>query len=288
MTVRQALDAVFQQEGINFVLTNRIPRRLATRFMGWFSRIEHPVVRSASIAVLQLFAGDLHLEEARTTSFASMHDCFIRELKPGARPIDGGSNTLVSPCDAIVGASGRIVDGRLIQAKGFWYTLDELVADRRLADRYREGTYATLRLTASMYHRFHAPSDCDVESVHHIPGDTWNVNPVALKRVPRLFCRNERVVINARLHDTNEPITLVAVGAILVASIRLSFLDLAADDRSGPRIVRCRASFRRGEEMGYFEHGSTILVFGSRQLGLAPAVREGERMRMGEPLFVHS
>ena len=107
MTIRAQILKVFQQEDLNFLLTNRIPRRLATQFMGWFSRIEQPVVRDLSIAVWRLFS-DLDLAEAKTTQFSSLHDCFVRELKEGARPIERGRDVLVSPCDAIVGACGAI------------------------------------------------------------------------------------------------------------------------------------------------------------------------------------
>src|SRR5271154_4795224 len=101
MTVRSSLVHFFQQEDINFLLTNRVPGRLLTQFMCWFSRIEHPVVRGASMRIWTLFA-DLDLGEANKTQFRSMHDCFIRELKAGARPIDPDPAGLVSPCDAIV------------------------------------------------------------------------------------------------------------------------------------------------------------------------------------------
>jgi len=94
-----------QQEDINFLLTNRIPRRLVTRFVGWLSRIEQPLVRDVSIAVWRLFS-DLDLSEAKKTSFRSLHDCFVRELKDGARPVDPDLAVMVSPCDAIVGACG--------------------------------------------------------------------------------------------------------------------------------------------------------------------------------------
>src|SRR5262249_36013128 len=140
---------------------------------------------------------------------------FIRELKPGARAIDATPGLLVSPCDAIVGAFGRVRDGELIQAKGFRYTLEELVGDAGLAARHRDGTFVTLRLTSSMYHRFHAPCDCAVRRVQHIPGDVWNVNPIALRRVPRLFCRNERAVVETAIPGSAEAVTLVAVGAVL-------------------------------------------------------------------------
>src|SRR5215470_18279817 len=107
MTIRSAIAKVCQQEDVNFLLTNRIPRRLVTRFMGWFSRIEQPLVRDLSIAVWRFFS-DLDLSEAKKARFKSMHDCFTRELKAGARPIDADPAVLVSPCDAIVGASGAI------------------------------------------------------------------------------------------------------------------------------------------------------------------------------------
>src|SRR3981189_2176110 len=107
MTLRTKMLRVFEQEDVNFLLTNRIPRRLLTRFMGWFSKIEQPLVRDASIALWRLFS-DLDLSEARRRSFKSMHECFTRELKEGARPADPDPDTVVSPCDAIVGAHGRI------------------------------------------------------------------------------------------------------------------------------------------------------------------------------------
>ena len=226
------LDRIFQQEDINFLLTNRIPRRQLTRLMGWFSSVEQPLVRDLSIAIWRLFAGDLQLHEARKSRFSSLHDCFIRELKDGARPVDARPGVLISPCDAIVGACGCVDGTTLIQAKGFDYTLDDLVADAALVERYRDGTYVTLRLTSSMYHRFHAPDDCDVNEVQYISGDTWNVNPIALRRVARLFCKNERAVVPISLRGSGESVTLVAIGAILVASIRLNFLECSAQPGS--------------------------------------------------------
>ena len=121
MTVRSQLMRLIEQEDINFLLTNRIPRRLATQFIGWFSRIEQPIIRDLSIGVWRQFSG-LDLREAKRTQFRSMHDCFTRELKDGARPIDARSDILVSPCDAIVGACGEIAGTELYQAKGFPYT----------------------------------------------------------------------------------------------------------------------------------------------------------------------
>jgi phosphatidylserine decarboxylase len=285
MTIRSEFLKILQQEDLNFLLTNRIPRRLATRFMGWFSRIEQPLVRDASIGIWRFFSG-LDLREAKAARFRSMHDCFIRELKDGARPVERDPAVLVSPCDAIVGASGTIAGTVLLQIKGFPYTLQDLLADSELVNTYRDGRYVTLRLTSSMYHRFHAPHDCRVEQLTYISGDTWNVNPIALKRVEKLFCKNERAVLGCRLAAGGHVVTLVPVAAVLVASIQLRFLDVPLDlAYRGPNLIPCDARFAKGEEMGWFEHGSTIVVLAPDGFSLGENVREGSTIRMGQPLM---
>ena len=124
MTLRTQMLRLFEQEDLNFLLTNRIPRRLATLFVGWFSKIEQPLVRDLSIGLWRMFSG-LDLSEAKTSEFRSMHDCFTRELKDGARTVDRDPGVLVSPCDAIVGACGTIAGTDLYQVKGFPYSLRE-------------------------------------------------------------------------------------------------------------------------------------------------------------------
>ena len=148
------------------------------------------------------------------------------------------------------------------------------------------GTYVTLRLTSSMYHRFHAPYDCRIEQVTYISGDTWNVNPIALKRIEKLFCKNERAVIEMRLADGNEAVALVPVAAILVASIQLRFLNGPVHLRErGPNAIPCNAEMRKGEEMGWFEHGSTIIVLAPRRFQLADAAKSGCTIKTGQPLM---
>ena len=285
MTVKAQILKVFQQEDVNFLLTNRIPRRLATQFMGWFSRIEQPLVRDLSIAAWRLFS-DLDLREARKAQFESLHDCFIRELKDGVRPIERSNEILVSPCDAIVGACGTIGGTTLFQAKGFPYTLEDLLCERGLVENYRNGSYATLRLKSSMYHRFHAPHDGCIEQIRYISGDTWNVNPIALKRIERLFCKNERAVVRLRLSANGQCATLVAVAAILVASIRLHCLDAALNQNyEGRSVIECHDSVHKGDELGWFEHGSTIIVFAPEGFALCDNIRDGAAIRMGEPLM---
>ena len=276
---------LFQHEDINFLLTNRIPRQALTRFMGWFSKIEQPLVREASLAFWKSFA-DLDLGEAKKQDFTSLHDCFIRELKDSARPIDEDLSVINSPCDAIVGACGPIEGSRVFQAKGFPYTLEELIGDAATIDLVRDGCYATLRITSSMYHRFHAPYACRVERVTYFSGDTWNVNPIALARVEKLFCKNERAAIVTRLEPGGYPLVLVPVAAVLVASIRLHFLDVLLNLRyRGKNEFACNALFGKGQEMGWFEHGSTILVFAPRGFKLCEGIDAGKPVRVGERLM---
>lgn len=282
--LQRARDRLLLQEDLNFLLTNRIPRQAATHLMGWYSRIRSPALTRLSIGLWRCFT-DLDLGDAKKARFDSLHDCFTRELKPGARPIDRRPGVLTSPCDAIVGATGTVRAGSVLQAKGFPYCLAELFGGVERAQAFEGGRYLTLRLTSAMYHRFHAPCDATLEHVTYISGDTWNVNPIALKRVERLFCRNERALLALRLPG-GEPLAIVAVAAVLVASIRLHALDVRLNLRwRGPNEMPCNHPLRQGEEMGWFEHGSTLIVFVPPGFELAPGVEEGRRLRMGQALL---
>ena len=285
MSLRSAIMRVAAQEDLNFLLTNRIPRLALTRFMGWFSKLENPAVAAVSIALWRLVC-DVDLTDSQQTRFRSLHEAFIRPLRPGARLIDPDPAVLTSPCDAIVGAFGRVTEGQALQIKGFPYALAELLGDEAEADEFADGWFVTLRLTAGMYHRFHAPSDLTVGQVRYISGDTWNVNPIALKRIERLFCRNERAPITARLERDDTRIALVPVAAVLVASIRLPFLDPARTVRRlGEAAHPCDAGFRKGDEMGWFEHGSTIVVLAPPECRPVDGLSEGTSIRMGQPLL---
>ncbi len=289
MRIRTWLHQLLNQEDLNFLLTNRLPRQALTRFMGWFSKIEQPWVRDASIATWKFFS-DLDLTEAKKSQFTSMHDCFTRELKDGARSIDPNPSVMASPVDGIIGAYGRIEGTKVFQAKGFPYTLQDLLGEEANWTDWQDGSYVTIRLTSSMYHRFHAPYDCKVERVQYFSGDTWNVNPIALKRVEKLFCKNERAFIRTTLTGNgpcaNQRVALVPVAAILVASIRLHFLDVLFHLKyAGPKAIACDAPFVKGQEMGWFQHGSTVILLAPKGFSLSEGLREGSNVKMGQALM---
>lgn len=281
-----ALRRLLQQEDLNFLLTNRVPRIALTRLMGRLSRIDNRHWTKLSIALWRLFT-DLDLSEARESQFNSLHDCFTRALRDGARPLDARAEVLISPCDGIVGACGAVAGTQVFQAKGFPYQTQDLFGPTHDSADFRDGTYVTLRLTSAMYHRFHAPHNARLEHVTYLSGDTWNVNPIALQRIERLFCRNERAVLRLRLDRGGHPLALVPVAAILVASLRLHAPDLRLHlDYRGPSEITCDEALHKGQELGWFEHGSTIIVFAPRGFSLAPGVASGQRVRMGEPLLL--
>ena len=281
---RRLRDSLLLQEDLNFLLTNRVPRHALTRAMGWYSRLRSPALVRFSVAVWRLFT-ELDLSEAKKTRFESLHEVFTRELKDGARTVDPRPEVLASPCDAIVGACGTVQQGQVLQAKGMPYPLHELLGSASAAAAWEGGSYLTLRLTSAMYHRFHAPHDAVIEHVRVIRGDTWNVNPIALKRIERLFCRNERAVLDLRLAG-GQRLALVPVAAILVASLRLHCLKLHVHLRyGGPTELPCRAHVAKGEELGWFEHGSTVIVFAPPGFVRAPGIEPGARIRMGQALM---
>jgi phosphatidylserine decarboxylase len=293
MKLTSVLRRIVQNEDLNFLLTNRVPRIALTHAIGWWSRIRHPWVRDLSLAVWKAFS-DLDLGDSKHQRFASLHDCFIRELRPGARPVDPRPEVITSPSDGIVGAWGRIEtlggEPQVFQAKGFPYRLADLLGDsahtRNLCRELEGGSYVTLRLTSTMYHRFHAPCDARLEHVTYITGDTWNVNPIALQRVERLFCRNERAVLHLRLKEGTR-LLLVPVAAILVASMRLHALNVPLNLRyRGPNELPCDTPCLKGQELGWFEHGSTILVFAPAGFTLTSGLATGQTIRTGQPLLV--
>ncbi len=294
MKIKNILKNISYSEDLNFLLTNRIPRLTLTHLMGWISQLEHPWISKAGIYIWGLFA-DLNLSEAKEQDFKSLHACFIRELKPGARTIDLRSNVVSSPCDGIVGEFGRILDGQLFQAKGFPYTLSDLLGDEPLKHQWQDGVYITIRITSSMYHRFHAPYSGEVKRLKYFSGDTWNVNPIALKRVEKLFCKNERALLEFKIRSQHSDpdnlnseftIGIIPVAAVLVASIKLHGIEPVLSTRyKGPTQMLCSLPFAKGQEMGWFQHGSTILMFAPKGFKFEQDLHVGQHIKMGQALM---
>lgn len=257
-----------------------VPKNALSRLAGRFASLRLPgPLQRAEIRAFAWLA-DVKLAEARdpVESYASLQKFFVRELREGARPIKGDETRLVAPCDGAWGVSGRIEAGTILQLKGRPYSVAELLGDPERAADYEDGCYATFYLSPRDYHRFHTPMAGCIRRVDYCPGSLWPVNAMGLRGIDRLFARNERIIayLDVGREETGStatttattteipPIALVAVGATMVGSVRLTFADLRtnlAGARAEQRHLGDPApSFSRGEEWGHFEFGSTIVM----------------------------
>lgn len=261
-----------------------MPKHLMSRMAGGIANIPVPVGMRPSVyrGYCRIFGAVAEEAELPLSAYPTINAFFTRALKPGLRPIAAGG--IVSLADAAVGASGPIVDGTLIQAKGRDYSLVGLLGDERLAHRMDGGSFATLYLAPRDYHRFHIPLDGAITSATYIPGELWPVNVHAVTHVADLFAVNERIVVTMQLTNGGMA-AIVLVGATMVGMTRLVFDDLHTNARR--REVQRRTydpplSVRAGDPLGHFEFGSTVILVVSRDGGEIEPLSAGQVLRMGQ------
>jgi phosphatidylserine decarboxylase len=268
-----------------------LPQHLATAFIHWLARVENPLVRKALIRGFLKLYPQVELGEAVRTEvaqYASFNDFFTRELRPGTRPIDAAPEAIVSPVDGRVSQAGPIDGNQLLQAKGHGYTVEALLGSAARAAAFAGGRFATIYLAPFNYHRIHMPLAGVLREAVHVPGALFSVNQVTAENVPGLFARNERVVC---LFDTpHGPLAMVLVGALFVGSMSLAWHPREVTPASPrPRyptpvpMPSPAPSLARGEEMGRFNMGSTVILL------LPPGMTEweaslvpGRPLRLGE------
>ena len=273
-----------------FVLSQYITPQLAlSRLAGRLADMEGaPALRKR---VIKWFIGryGVNMSEAAEpdpTAYPTFNAFFTRALKPGIRPLAEGAKTLVSPVDGAISQIGAIDGDRVIQAKGQSFSLTELLGgDPGRAQDFTEGHFSTLYLSPSDYHRIHMPMDGRLREMVYIPGKLFSVNPVTAANVPGLFARNERVVC---LFDTEAgPMALVLVGAMIVGSVETVWSGIVAPGNG--LVTSCRydgdqaIQLRKGEEMGRFRLGSTVvMVMPKGSVQWNPEQQAGKSVRMGE------
>jgi phosphatidylserine decarboxylase len=247
------------------------------------------MLRVAMRAYCRAYSIDLDDYEVPEGGFPTFDAFFTRHLKPGLRPLDPETDALLSPADGRVEDIGQIEEGAKLTIKGHSYTVAELLADRWAASLYDKGQFAVVYLSPRDYHRVHAPVDGCVRAVRHVPGSLFPVNSIGLQHIPRLFARNERVVIE-QSSTAHGPVTSVMVGAIGVGRISLAFDSelITNNGRAyGERIYLGQEGplLRRGDELGTFHLGSTVILFSGPGASLVPVIRAGQRVRMGEAIW---
>ncbi|MEW6133178.1 MAG: archaetidylserine decarboxylase [Pseudomonadota bacterium] len=278
-----------------------LPHHFLSRLVMLLTRVEIAPVKNWMISVFVRRYGIRldELAEPSPAAYPSFNSFFTRALKPGARPVVAGEDEIACPVDGTVSQAGRIEHDRIFQAKGHAYTLEALLGgDVGLAAEFADGSFATIYLSPRDYHRVHMPEAGRLRRMLYVPGRLFSVNAAAVRRVPELFARNERMVC---MFDTaHGPMAVILVGALFVGSMETvwgkppAWINLHETNRphrhAGVKYAdydepASHVALARGEEMGRFNMGSTVIVlFAKNAMQLDAAVRSGQPVKMGQLL----
>lgn len=272
------------------IVQHLVPQHLLSRLTGKLAATQITWIKNAAIrSFIKHFGVDMReAEQPEPTAYANFNAFFTRALTPHARIISPG-DSISSPADGAISQLGQVENGRIFQAKGHYYTSQELLGgDRELASEFDEGSFATIYLSPKDYHRVHMPCDGNLRRTIYVPGDLFSVNQTTAESVPRLFARNERL---ACVFDTPQgPMASVLVGAMIVAGIETVWGGQAAPV---PRTAHntwfnpppAPVSLKKGDEMGRFLLGSTvILLFPKGAVRWADQFGPGSAVQMGQVL----
>ena len=266
-----------------------LPRYWMTAFIYRLARTRSTGLKNFLItrfvSLYSVDTGDVELDIP--DGFATFNDFFIRELRAGARPVDDDQQILVSPVDGTVSQAGVIRDDQLLQAKGYDYSLGDLLAtDLEDADAYRDGAFATIYLAPYNYHRVHAPVAGELVALRYVPGDLFSVNAATAAAIPGLFRRNERLVMHFRT-DVG-PAVVIMVGALNVGSITTPWSgEIRPRTKGTVEIIDINGSpeVAKGDLLGWFNMGSTvILLLPQGTCDWHGELQPGETVVMGRPI----
>ncbi len=274
-----------------FILLQRlVPQHGLSRLVGWFARSEIPWIANTFIrGFARHYQVDMsEAAEPSLEAYPSFNAFFTRALLADARPLDSDPAAIVCPADGSVSQIGSITGGSIFQAKGRYFSCENLLGDAERADPFHNGHFATIYLSPRDYHRVHMPLAGTLTAQTYIPGDLFSVNPTTANNIDSLFARNERLVC---YFDTKlGPVAVVMVGAMIVAGISTVWGGQIAPPSKQP-VTRdftrkpAKVKLDRGEEMGQFMLGSTvILLFPEGSISWDERFREGAATRMGARL----
>lgn len=275
MNAKLALQYVLPHRALSWLV------RQATRWTWrpWKRWLINRVIRSYDVDMAEAAQPD-------PDAYPTFNAFFTRALKPAARHADADPAALLSPADGVISQIGRITDGRIFQAKGQTYSVAELLADSSAAAVYQDGSFVTIYLSPRDYHRVHMPLDGTLEHTAHVPGRLFSVAPFAVRAIPRVFARNERLICHFR--GPTGPFVVAMVGAMLVSGVQTVW----AGEEIPPyaRSIQRRdygeqgPNLRRFDEMARFNMGSTVIVLVPTGLQVATRLTAETPVRLGERL----
>ncbi len=247
--------------------------------------LPRPVLERMITAYCRVYGVSLDECVIPEDGFQTFDRFFTRRLKPGARPIVADPDVVVSPSDGRIQGIGEVTRGVMIQAKGRSYRLDELLGDTGPCRRLEGGTYVTIYLSPRDYHRVHFPCDGQVVGCRHIPGRLYTVAPRATEMVDRLFARNERLTTLMCCGDRTAAV--VMVGAVGVGRISVAYSPMVTNlgRRHGGASFNPPIPVRKGDDLGEFHLGSTVVMVLERGPWDYVGPAKGDPIRMGQPLL---
>lgn len=271
-------------------LQHLLPQHLLSRAVGWLAELRHPVWLKSTLVRLFIRAFGVDMSEAgqpAPEAYPTFNAFFTRSLRPGVRPL--AEEGVLSPADGTISQIGRMQEHSIIQAKGRRYSSWALLGgDDERAAWYRNGHFATIYLSPRDYHRVHMPLDGKLIATRYVPGKLFSVNQATAEGVDGLFARNERLVCH--FETPAGPMAMVLVGAMIVAGIETVWSGQVAPPLRGVQErdyqhLPEQVSLARGEEMGRFQLGSTvILLFPEGRMDWGPGLTAGGSVRMGQAL----
>lgn len=241
------------------LVQNLAPQQTLSELAGFFAKSQNPYVKKAFVhAFAKAYDIDLsEYERGNLDDYESFNDFFTRELKDGMRPLDDTADGIASPADGQISQIGTIINGQLLQAKGRDYDVGQLLADFELGKAFMDGSFATIYLAPTNYHRVHMPFDGTLIATRYVPGTLFSVNDITAKNVPDLFARNERLV--CEFDTTFGRACVVLVGAMIVAGIE----SVATGAIKRTPYIQHRThdiALKKGDELGRFYLGSTAII----------------------------
>lgn len=276
------------KDSLFIILQHLIPQHLLSRCIGKLAQCETPWIKNPLIKAF-ISKYNVNMAESLTEDireFSSFNDFFCRELKPGLRSINTEKNSICSPADGTISQLGKITNGRIFQAKGQHFSVEELLADTdSYSEQFKNGRFVTIYLSPKDYHRVHMPVSGTLIQSTHVPGKLFSVNPTTCENVPRLFARNERLV--CIFNTEHGPMALVLVGAMIVASIETIWAGQVSP--AGKTVTKLSFDksihLKKGEEMGRFKLGSTaILLLPDQVMEWQNHFKEGSPLKVGESM----
>jgi len=264
-----------------------LPHRLLSRFMYHLMRIRFKPIKNFTLNRM-IKAFNINMDEALSKDYDDyehFNAFFTRALKPEARPINSATDSLISPVDGVISQMGLIENDLILQAKGHHYTIKDLLASE-ITEGFTNGHFMTIYLSPKDYHRLHAPLDCEIKSMRHIPGRLFSVADWTTQKIPRLFARNERLVNH--LQTPIGQVAYVYVGAILVSSIETVSNGVITPPYANEVtdiLVQGQSQYKKGDEMGRFNMGSTIIMlFPKDAVTFNQELQAGSELKLGQKI----